>query len=561
MDISQDNLQKKLTQFLLHEKRDLSFINVFKAEEGFCYGLTMLKLYCDQQPTDQDGIHNAFWFKNTVELISHYDQKIFNRLDKKKQEEQIKEINEFISLMIFIQDIENFFNSEEDINQFDAPLFLQDISPEKELRTKPLEIAHNFIGNFTQEKLKQWLETMTKAGLPIGTSIHLSTQEHSMYLQYINNDQYAFYDPNHESWHTNDSAEKVAKHIFCDNNNKEIILTSQVICLKGTELSTKLNYFFNPLNGIYERRTLLKNLKLWSSLDEIWAEIISIDDIKLLEDIFIQGSPDTVEEQINNGKIKIDDLLNEVAQYGKIKLFTFLTTKFSKLITSNDKVYEASKSASKYGFTDILQKVLSMNILTNNDIFKCLEKACKSGRLNIIKLLLEKYNFHKDNEGVENQKRERQIIHLFQLALISENLKTIEWLYEEYYNDLDPQSFIDIIKNIKDYKIIVWLLEKYPVLLKIKDTQQKKLYDWAIETKNDKAIILFRLANYIAKHDKDSEQLKLAKEIFDDIKYNAFNDCEFENNKIRLDILVKDDELYDMGALPVFSMSSTGKII
>lgn len=83
MDISQDNLQNKLTQFLLHEKRDLSFINGFKAEDGFCYGLTMLKLYCDQQPIDQDEIHNSSWFKKTVELISDYDQKIFNLLDKK----------------------------------------------------------------------------------------------------------------------------------------------------------------------------------------------------------------------------------------------------------------------------------------------------------------------------------------------------------------------------------------------------------------------------------------------------------------------------------------------
>lgn len=446
--------------------------------------------------------------------------------------------------MIFIRDIEKFFNHEEDINQFDAPHFLQDISPEKKLRTKPLEIIHNFIGNFTQDKLKQWLQTMATAGLPIGTSIHVSTQEHSMYLQYINDDQYVFYDPNHEYWHTNDSAEYVAKQIF--NNNKEIIVTSQVFCLKGTELSAKINYFFNPLNEMYDRRTLLKNLKLWSSSEEIWAEIMSINDIELLEDLLIQGSPETVEEQINNGKIKIDDLLDEVAQYGQIKLFTFLTTKFSKLITSNDIVYEASESASKYGFTDIIQKILSMNILTNTDIFKYLEKACKSGRLNIIQLLLEKYRFLKENEGIETQTRAKQIPILFQLALSSENLKTIEWLYKEYYNYLDPQSFIDTIKNIKDHKLIVWLLEQYSALIKIKDTQQKTLYDWAIDTKNDKAIILFRLANYIAKQDEDSEQLKLAKEILDDIKYSAFNDCKYDNDKKQLDILVKDDELYDI---------------
>ncbi len=84
-------------------------------------------------------------------------------------------------------------------------------------------------------------------------------------------------------------------------------------------------------------------------------------------------------------------------------------------------------------------------------------------------------------------------------------------------------------------------MEKYPTLLKIKDDKNKTLFEWAIETKNDKAIIVFRLANFISKQDKKSKQLKFAEKMWDDIKFSAFSDDQYEKDIKQIDILTENN--------------------
>src|SRR5438105_2838199 len=105
IDISQDNLLKKLIEFLQHEKRSLSRINSLKASKGLCFGLTMFKIYCEEQPENQKGINNAARFIKIATLIANYNPQKFDTLDEKTREKQRKEINEFMSHVFFMQNV------------------------------------------------------------------------------------------------------------------------------------------------------------------------------------------------------------------------------------------------------------------------------------------------------------------------------------------------------------------------------------------------------------------------------------------------------------------------
>ncbi len=265
----------------------------------------------------------------------------------------------------------------------------------------------------------------------------LDVPDHSMYLQYLGNDKYQFYDPNNKEWHITYSAKQVAKNIMDEYGTDKIIMASQVFCLKKTKLNKDIKNFYNPSYGNYDRNTVIKNLKLCESQEEILKEALILNDVALLKDLLTQGYPETLTEQINNKKINISILLYESALYGHIKLFTFLTQKFSKVISSNSNVMnEAVEIASKYGYADIVQIALSMNMLSNKVMYQCLKTASEAGRLNVIQVLLKYYKFTKGKEQINNQPRRSQILYLFKSMLVSENLQAIKWFQNEYYNDI-----------------------------------------------------------------------------------------------------------------------------